>query len=115
MPQYWITIDLRPTAFSFNPSFMNSEMPTPIIPKGFGVKIIIPDPIDPDSECDTSQVRKCKDACGKVGKVFVTCEVQFEWQPDGTAVRTVTSTCMDPNDPHVAGSVINTTQIRFAD
>ena len=38
MPQYWITIDLRPTAFSFNPNFMNHEMPTPIIPKGFGVE-----------------------------------------------------------------------------
>ena len=115
MPQYWITIDLRPTAFAFNPQFINPEMPTPIIPKGFGLKIIVPDPPDPDSGCNAAQTKKCSGLCGKAKKMLISCEVDVQWNDDGTTIRTLICTCASPNDPRIAGSSVNTTEIRVAD
>ena len=115
MPQYWITIDLRPTAFSFNPQFMNREMPTPTVPKGFGVKIIMPDPIDPANGCNATQSKKCQELSSKAKQMLISCEVDVLWNEDGSTSRTLVCTCASPNDPRIAGSIVNTTEIRVAD
>jgi hypothetical protein len=116
MPQYWITIDLRPTAFSFNPNFMNHEMPTPIIPKGFGVKIIVPDPIEPDSGCNARQTKACAALCKKNMQKLVACEVDIVFNDDGTTTRTLLCTGYTPGTtPEVAGSRLITTEYKIAD
>jgi hypothetical protein len=116
MPQYWITIDLRPTPFSFNPDFIATEMPTPIIPKGWGVKIIVPDPPDPDSGCNTAQNKKSGDLCKKQKQKLASCEVNIVFNDDGTPSRTLICQCYTPGaTPEVAGTVLDTTEYRIAD
>jgi len=114
-PKFWVTLDMRPAALAFSSIFTNPENPSPTVPKDWGVKIIMPDPIDADSECNATQVRKCNTACGKQRQMLVSCDVQFEWQPDGTATRTVTCTCASPMDPKIAGTVANVTEIKLRD
>jgi hypothetical protein len=113
----YIVIDLRPTAFSFNPQFINPEVPRAIVPKGFGLRIIVPDPVEPESECSAAQSRKCAIACGKSGTTLVSCDVQFEWQPDGTATRTLYCTCAagGATPKNIAGSFARTVKLRFVE
>lgn len=113
----FVVIDMRPVAFTFNPLFINPEVPRAIVPKGWGVKIIMPYIPEPDSGCNGPQTKQCTSACSKQGKSLSSCELDVQWNADGTTTRYLVCTCYSKGAglPEVAGSSVPTTEVRLAD
>jgi hypothetical protein len=78
---------------------INPEAPSAKSPWLRGEQVIVLP--DMDSECNQRQWDKCGSACGAVKKLSLTCDVQFDWQPDGSCIRTVICTCVSPSSPQL--------------
>ena len=62
--------------------------------------IVLPD--TDGGSCNDRQKDKCSAACKEAKKLSLSCEVNYDWQTDGTCTRTVICTCISANDSRLA-------------
>ena len=82
--------------------FLNPENPRAYSPLGKTEIIVVDDPTT-EGSCSQRQNDKCTTACAKQKKLMVSCDVSFEWQPDGSCTRTLLCSCASrPTAPQIA-------------